>query len=38
MWIGIVLAMAVMAVIGKAISNAASYMDDSFRWGGRDGK
>lgn len=35
MWIGIVL---VMAVIGKAISNAASYMDDSFRWGGRDGK
>lgn len=28
----------IAGVVAKAVSSSAVYLDDSFRWGGRDGK
>lgn len=28
----------IACIVVKAVSSAALYLDDSFRWGGRDGK
>lgn len=27
----------IFLIVHKAVYNASTYMDDSFRWGGRDG-